>query len=88
MNCLKTFLAGRSTGKLKTLARWQRDFVDKHPGYTHNSILSREVINDMLIQLHRIESGQVVDEHFAKIFPDLEAPVKNEPNHPHQKCGQ
>lgn len=40
MGCLKNFISGRATGKLKTLARWQRDFVDSHPGYTHNSILS------------------------------------------------
>jgi hypothetical protein len=34
-----------------------REFVDKHPDYTHNSILSKKVMDDLLMELYKIEKG-------------------------------
>lgn len=86
IDCIKNFLRGRATGQLKTLARWQRDFVDSHPNYGHNSILSEKIVSDLLKHLCLIEAGEIKDPHFAKIFPDLTFPNLNEPPHPQQKC--
>ena len=44
--------------------------MDKHPDYTHNSILSKKVMDDMLMRLSRIESGEVEDKTFKRIFPN------------------
>ena len=70
VNHMKQFVYDTSTGARPTLARWMRNFVDKHPEYTHNSILPRKVMNDMLMTLHKIEIGQKEDKTFAKIFPE------------------
>ena len=47
-----------------------RAYVDKHPAYTRNSILSKQVMDDLLITLHRIEKGEVFDENFKRVFKD------------------
>lgn len=44
----------KASGERPTLARWMRTFVDKHPDYTHNSILSDKVIDDLLMTLRKI----------------------------------
>jgi hypothetical protein len=46
-----------------------RRFVKGHPAYTGNSILSKEVMDDLLIQLHKISIGAIEDENFKSIFP-------------------
>ena len=65
---MKKFIYDTSTGDRPTLARWMRNFVDVHPDYTHNSILPRSVMNDMLMTLHRIEIGEKEDKTFGRIF--------------------
>jgi hypothetical protein len=45
-----------------------REFVDKHPEYTHNSILPKKVMDDLLLRLNDISKGVVSDENFAPIF--------------------
>lgn len=69
---MKAFLHDTASGKRPTLARWMREYVDKHPDYKHDSILSKKLMDEMLMKLHRIESGQEEDPAFAKIFPDWE----------------
>jgi hypothetical protein len=49
-----------------------RKFVKDHPAYTGNSILSKEVMDDLLIQLHKISIGEIEDENFKMIFPDAQ----------------
>ena len=53
--------------------------MDKHPDYTHNSILSKKVMDDTLMQLYRIEGGQVEDKTFERIFPSEEYDKNNPP---------
>jgi hypothetical protein len=54
INELKKFILETVTGKRKTLATWMRDYVNNHPDYTHNSILSKKVMDDMLLTLWKI----------------------------------
>lgn len=54
---LKNFILETVTGKRKTLASWMREYVNKNPSYTHNSILSKEVMDDLLLTLWKIEKG-------------------------------
>lgn len=54
MNELKKFISDSVTGKRKTLASWTRDYVNKHPEYTHNSILSKKVMDDLLLTMWKI----------------------------------
>lgn len=46
-----------------------REYVNKHPEYTHNSILSKGVMNDLLMTLHKIDIGKIEDKNFSKVFP-------------------
>jgi hypothetical protein len=54
---LKRFILETVTGKRKTLASWMREYIEKHPSYTHNSILSKKVMDDLLLTLWKIEKG-------------------------------
>ena len=53
-----------------------RNYVHEHPQYTHNSILSKKVMDDLLITLYKISKGDIKDKNFEKIFPDWELPFK------------
>lgn len=53
-----------ASGKKKTLAQWMRNFVDKHPDYPHNSILSKKTMDDMLVALYEISQGVRGDKNF------------------------
>lgn len=70
MQRLKTFLHDTVTGVRLTLAQWMRNFVNQHPDYTHNSILSKRVMDDLLIRLHKISTGEIYDKNFARIFAE------------------
>lgn len=45
-----------------------RSFVNKDPRYKKNSILPKEVMDDMLIELYEISKGVRKDENFSEIF--------------------
>ncbi|KAJ2863021.1 glutamate--cysteine ligase [Coemansia aciculifera] len=49
----------RASGKLCTLATWMRKFVQEHPDYRHDSVVSPTVNYDMLRTLNDIEEGRV-----------------------------
>ena len=49
---IEQFIKSITGGKRLTLAQWMREYVDKHPLYTHNSILSKKVMDDLLITLN------------------------------------
>ncbi|KAJ2811933.1 glutamate--cysteine ligase [Coemansia sp. 'formosensis'] len=49
----------RASGKLCTLATWMRNFVQQHPDYHHDSVVSPTVNYDMLRTLNEIEEGRV-----------------------------
>jgi len=61
-----------TSGARLTLAQWMRQFVKEHPQYTHNSILSKKVMDDLMVRLHKISTGEIYEPNFKKIFPDLE----------------
>ena len=51
---MKKFVYDTASGERPTLARWMREFVDKHPDYPHNSIIPKKVLDEMLMKLYRI----------------------------------
>jgi len=38
----------RATGVSKTNARWIRDFIDAHPAYKHDSIVTQSILYDLV----------------------------------------
>jgi hypothetical protein len=62
------FLRDITLGKKMTLAKWMRNYVDRHPDYTHNSILPKKTMDDMLITLYEISRGLKLDSNFPRIF--------------------
>ena len=67
-NEIEKFLREKTSGERITLAQWMREFVDKHPKYTHNSILPKKVMDDMLLKLSAISRGECSDSNFKPIF--------------------
>ncbi|KAJ2011282.1 glutamate--cysteine ligase, partial [Coemansia sp. S610] len=56
----------RASGKLCTLATWMRNFVQQHPDYRHDSVVSPKVNYDMLCTLNDIEEGRVAAPELLK----------------------
>ena len=56
------------TGKRLTLAQWIRQYIDQHPEYTHNSILPKKTMDDVLLTLYEISKGERKDDNFKPIF--------------------
>ncbi len=57
VECYLSFIADRASGKLLTGAAWQRRFVRSHPLYKKDSVVSSEVLYDMLKKIEAFESG-------------------------------
>lgn len=57
-----TFLRDRSEGKIKTLARWMRDFVAKHEDYKQDSVISKKIETDLVETCYNISNGVIQDE--------------------------
>lgn len=49
-------ISDRASLKTKTTARVIRDFIDSHPKYNHDSVVSDEISYDLLVMLDRIGS--------------------------------
>ncbi|KAI8802202.1 glutamate-cysteine ligase-domain-containing protein [Cladochytrium replicatum] len=47
-------ISRRATGKLKTAARWTRDFVGSHPQYLGDSVVNQKVAYDLVRKLDEI----------------------------------
>ena len=58
---IEDFLKSVASGKRLTLAQWMRNYVNKHPDYKHNSILSKKVMDDLLLTLNDISKGAIKD---------------------------
>ena len=54
-------LSQRASGKLKTNARWTRDFVCAHPSYKQDSVVSEEAVYDLLVAIDQIQKGDRKD---------------------------
>lgn len=50
-------LAQRASGKLKTNARWIRDFLRAHESYDQDSRVSEEAVYDLLVAIDQIQRG-------------------------------
>ena len=50
-------LAQRASGKLKTNARWIRDFLRAHSSYGQDSRVSEEAVYDLLVAIDQIQRG-------------------------------
>lgn len=61
---IRRFLEATASGERLTLAQWMREYVNKHPSYTHNSILPKRVMDDLILHLHAISIGSVKDANF------------------------
>lgn len=55
------FISDRASGKLKTFAKWQRDFVINHPLYQQDSIVSKEIAYDLIKKCDDITQHRVVE---------------------------
>jgi glutamate--cysteine ligase catalytic subunit len=51
------FVAGRARGDLITCATWQRNFIAAHPSYRQDSVVSSEVLYDLLMACKDIGEG-------------------------------
>ena len=65
---IESFLKQKTTGKRLTLAQWMRNYVNNDPRYKKNSILPKEVMDDLLTALYEISKGVRKDENFREIF--------------------
>eukprot|EP01117_Protostelium_nocturnum_P007754 TRINITY_DN2776_c0_g1_i1.p1 TRINITY_DN2776_c0_g1~~TRINITY_DN2776_c0_g1_i1.p1 ORF type:complete len:710 (+),score=166.16 TRINITY_DN2776_c0_g1_i1:169-2130(+) len=54
------FIGKRATGELQTNATWIRNFVQEHPDYKKDSIITHSINYDLLQAIHKIESGQLI----------------------------
>ncbi|CAG2069276.1 unnamed protein product, partial [Timema podura] len=49
----------RAAGDLHTTASWIRDFVQTHPDYKQDSVVSDLINYDLLSRIHGVQSGDV-----------------------------
>ena len=61
MKSIKKFLSDICTGKRLTLAQWMRQFINNHKMYKKDSLLPKVVMDDLLITLYAISTGEKVD---------------------------
>ena len=52
-----TLLSQRASGKLKTNAKWMRDFLTRHPSYKQDSHVSEEAVYDLMVAIDQIQKG-------------------------------
>ncbi|XP_033100705.1 glutamate--cysteine ligase catalytic subunit-like isoform X2 [Anneissia japonica] len=50
-------ISDRAAGKLKTTARWMRDYVRQHPDYKHDSVITDKINYDLLTLCNEISKG-------------------------------
>lgn len=52
----------RADGTLWTNAKWIREYVDKHPQYTHDSVVSEKICFDMIKAVQEVTEKEGADE--------------------------
>ncbi|KAA1093230.1 hypothetical protein PGT21_029079 [Puccinia graminis f. sp. tritici] len=52
------FISARATGRLMTTAAYIRKFVQEHPAYQHDSVVSSEINYDLICRINQIEAGK------------------------------
>ena len=68
LESIGNFFREIATGKRLTLAQWIRRYIDGHPDYKHNSILSKKTMDELLLRLYEISKGEKEDANFRPIF--------------------
>eukprot|EP01038_Epipyxis_sp_PR26KG_P007917 gene7917-10747_t len=53
------FIKRRSKGELLTPATWMRNFVQSHPSYKQDSIITPDIAHDLMVTCHGIGSGAI-----------------------------
>jgi len=66
------FISKRASGELKTPATWMREFVQSHPEYKQDSVISQGIAYDLMQAADEIGRG-------ARECPELLGDVKIEP---------
>eukprot|EP00996_Jenningsia_fusiforme_P002942 NODE_374_length_2338_cov_25.965924_g348_i0.p1 GENE.NODE_374_length_2338_cov_25.965924_g348_i0~~NODE_374_length_2338_cov_25.965924_g348_i0.p1 ORF type:complete len:649 (+),score=127.06 NODE_374_length_2338_cov_25.965924_g348_i0:166-1947(+) len=70
LNSYLDLIAMRASGELWTTAKWMRSFIQTHPQYKNDSIVSKEIAADLLQALKVIGEGTVcVSEMFGNLYP-------------------
>lgn len=64
-----SLISGRASGKLWTSATWQRDFVQSHPKYQRDSVVSEEIAYDLVKKIQKITNNE---EWPVEMFGELE----------------
>lgn len=52
-------IAGRASGKYKTMATWIREFVRSHPEYRFDSLVNERINYDLTLQFAKITQGEI-----------------------------
>ncbi|KAE8226846.1 hypothetical protein CF319_g624 [Tilletia indica] len=68
-------LSARASGSLITTATWMRDYVRSHPDYKFDSVVSQGINYDMILELDKIERGEV---EAPTLLPDFYAKRRRE----------
>lgn len=53
------FTDRRATGELLTPATWMRQYVERHPEYKQDSVLTQAIAKDLLKTCHGIGVGEI-----------------------------
>lgn len=83
INQYLNLISRRASGVLLTNATWMRHFVDQHPAYKHDSVVSDEIAYDLLWRMVKITNGQeycpeVLPKMLSRTSLDIAAAVENE----------
>lgn len=71
-------ISRRASGELQTGAAWQRTFVQKHPAYKHDSIVTQEIAYDLCVAADKLAHGDLdAPELLGTAKPP--APLESEP---------
>jgi len=76
----------RASGKLKTTARWIRDFVSEHPDYAKDSVINETVCHDLVAACAGITNGSrdepsLVFSHKTRSTPTLPHALQTNDQH-------
>lgn len=62
----------RASGELKTTATWIREFVQRHPDYRQDSVVSESIAHDLVMEMRAIGEVRELEQCWRR------APTKHE----------
>jgi len=66
INNYVSLLEKRATGSIKTNARWIRDYIDAHPAYKHDSIVTQPILYDLVQAVVQMNEKKEDEFNFAE----------------------